>query len=153
MSTIFREKNIKKINSPEELDKYVKTTSPKVWIILTSIIIFLIGVVVWEIFGQIVTKDEIACQVYQNQLNCYIPEEIYNKVTEESYIIVEKTEYKNINYIGPELSQGSVPILKAAGIEDGDWFYVISCPINKNDGYYSGTLIFEKITPISFIFN
>jgi hypothetical protein len=53
---LFREKSIKKIDSPEKLDDYLKVTSPKVWIILISIIVLIIGFVAWAILGVVETS-------------------------------------------------------------------------------------------------
>ena len=57
MSTIFREKNMERINSPEEMNDYIKVASPGVWMVLLAIIFLLIGVVVWGIFGTVGQKD------------------------------------------------------------------------------------------------
>ncbi len=56
---VYREKSIKKIDSPEKLDDYLKVTTPKVWIVLLAIIVLIVGFVVWAIFGVINTSTEI----------------------------------------------------------------------------------------------
>ena len=52
-TTIFRQKSIDRISSPEELHDYIKVSSPSAWVVLTAIIVLLVGVLVWGIFGSI----------------------------------------------------------------------------------------------------
>lgn len=51
--SIFREKSIKKVTSPEELNDYIHVTSPSVWIVLAAIVLLLAGMIVWSIFGKV----------------------------------------------------------------------------------------------------
>ena len=69
---IFREKSIKRISSPEELNDYMKVTTPRVWIILAVIIILLLGIVVWGIFGSVTITDAAGNQQSVNPINYII---------------------------------------------------------------------------------
>lgn len=55
---LFREKNVKRVSSPEELNDYMRVTSPSVWAILISVIIFLAGFTVWGITGTVTIVDD-----------------------------------------------------------------------------------------------
>lgn len=55
---LFREKNIQKVSSPEELNDYMRVTSPSVWVILISVIIILSGFVFWGITGTVTIVDD-----------------------------------------------------------------------------------------------
>ena len=46
-SGIYREKSIQRISSPEQLNDYLKVTKPAVWIVLLSIILILVGFIIW----------------------------------------------------------------------------------------------------------
>ena len=50
---IFRKKSVDKMSSPEQLNDYIKVTSPGIWMVLAAIAIFLAGVCVWGIFGKL----------------------------------------------------------------------------------------------------
>ena len=45
--TIFREKSLDRISSPEQLDDYLKVSTPSLWIVLAAVIAMLVGIVVW----------------------------------------------------------------------------------------------------------
>ena len=57
-NSIFRQKSIDKITSPEKLDDYIKVTKPSVWITLIAIVLLLAGTIVWSIFGEVVIHHE-----------------------------------------------------------------------------------------------
>lgn len=57
MSSIFREKSIKRVSSPEQLDDYLRVTTPSVWLVLLALVILLVGILAWSVFGTVTLKD------------------------------------------------------------------------------------------------
>ena len=51
--SIFREKSMDRISSPEELNDYIRVTTPSVWLVLLALVILLIGILAWSILGRI----------------------------------------------------------------------------------------------------
>ena len=56
--SIFREKNIDKVSGPESLNDYIKVTTPSVWVVLISLVLLLLGIFAWSIFGRIETHGD-----------------------------------------------------------------------------------------------
>ena len=57
--SIFRKKSIDRVSSPEQLNDYIKVTTPSVWLILFATLILIAGTLFWAIFGKIeVNTDE-----------------------------------------------------------------------------------------------
>ena len=52
---IFREKSIARVSSPEELNDYIRVTTPSVWLVLIALVVLLVGMLVWSIFGTVKT--------------------------------------------------------------------------------------------------
>ena len=50
---IFREKSLERIESPEQLNTYIKVINPSIWIILGAIIVLLFGFLVWGFWGDL----------------------------------------------------------------------------------------------------
>ena len=46
--SVFREKSLRRITSPEELEEYLRVTSPTVWMVLAAVILLLVGVLIWS---------------------------------------------------------------------------------------------------------
>ena len=51
--SIFRKKSIERVSSPEQLNDYIRVTTPSVWLILFATIILIAGTLIWGIFGRI----------------------------------------------------------------------------------------------------
>ena len=151
---IFREKSLQRINSPEDLEKYVKTTNPSVWVLLLAIIVFLIGVITWSVLGKIETKATTGCVVEGGKVSCAVSEAQDDNITDKSYIIINDQEVSITDLEGPiDSSEGTYSsyITFAAGIKEGEWFYVAKGKASIPDGKYDATIVFESISPINFI--
>ena len=57
-NSIFRKKSLDRVSGPESLNDYIRVTTPSVWIILLALVILLLGILAWSIFGRIETKDK-----------------------------------------------------------------------------------------------
>lgn len=67
-NSIFREKSIDRISSPEELDDYMKVTSPALWMIFATIILILIAVLVWSVTGRIEENLVVGNQIVTEEI-------------------------------------------------------------------------------------
>lgn len=56
--SIFRKKSLERVTSPEQLNDYIKVTTPSVWIILAATLILIVGTLVWAVFGKIRVNTE-----------------------------------------------------------------------------------------------
>ncbi|MBO4396823.1 MAG: hypothetical protein J5819_10825 [Eubacterium sp.] len=54
---LYRKKSMDRISSPEQLDDYIRVTSPSVWLVLIAMILLLSGTLVWSIFGTVEVAD------------------------------------------------------------------------------------------------
>lgn len=57
-NSIFTRKSVDRINGPEELNDYVRVTTPSVWFILTAVTLLVIGLLGWCIFGTVAVHEE-----------------------------------------------------------------------------------------------
>ncbi len=55
---IFREKSIERISSPEELNDYIRVTTPSVWLVLVALVVLLLGMLAWSVFGTVEAHAE-----------------------------------------------------------------------------------------------
>lgn len=59
---LFREKSLMKVNSPEQLNEYMKVTSTPMWINLIAIIFLLLGICMWAMLDQVETIITVEAQ-------------------------------------------------------------------------------------------
>ena len=51
--SIFRQKSLARISSPEEIDNYMKVTRPSLWLALGVIILLLAALILWSVTARI----------------------------------------------------------------------------------------------------
>ena len=56
--SIFRKKSIERVTSPEQLDDYIKVTTPSVWLMLFATLILILGALFWAIFGKVEVQTD-----------------------------------------------------------------------------------------------
>lgn len=56
--SIFREKSIERVSSPEELNDYIRVTTPSIWLVLAATVLLLLGMLAWSIFGTVEVHNE-----------------------------------------------------------------------------------------------
>ena len=69
---IFRKTSLDRISSPEQLNDYIRVTNPGVWMILCAVILLLLGICVWGVFGQLDTHLMVGTVTEDNQTVCYV---------------------------------------------------------------------------------
>ena len=141
---IFREKSMNRVSSPEQLNDYVKVTSPSVWLVLGAVIILLCGVCVWGIFGTLDSTIR-AAALCEN-----------GKLTFGLTVRVDGTEY-TINEISeipqPVTEDMDAYLLHLGSLTAGEWVYAAQADTDLPDGVYEVTIVTESISPISFVMN
>ena len=58
MSELFREKSLKRVNQPDDLEDYIRVTTPSVWIVLIAVVLILAAILGWMIFGTVDVHEE-----------------------------------------------------------------------------------------------
>lgn len=59
-SGIFRKDAIDRLSSPEQLDKLIKVTSPRYWVVLAAAGILIIFSIIWGITGDVVVRENVS---------------------------------------------------------------------------------------------
>ncbi len=135
---IFRKKSLDKVKSPESLDDYIRVSNPGVWLLLVSVIVLLIGAVVWGAFAHIDSTVPATVHIESGTAVCYIAEENMTSVK-----VGQTVKFENlvavIETIGDKIDTGYVCTL----------FGVSALP----DGFYEGKVVVESRKPLSFILN
>ena len=58
MSELFRSKSLEQVRSPEDLNDYIRVTTPSVWLVLLGATILLLGALAWGVLGTIEVEQE-----------------------------------------------------------------------------------------------
>ena len=87
-NTLFRQKSLERISSPEQLNDYIRVSTPSVWLLLIAIVILLAGVCVWGVFGHMDTALPVAAVSREGIVTAYVREADVQKVKAEAAVFM-----------------------------------------------------------------
>ncbi len=137
-SMIMQDKNkrIKMNQSVEDLNNYIRVTNPGVWLLIVAMLSIMIGILIWSFFGHIERTIDATIYVEKNEIVCYVNEDDSANLTKGMVV-----EYANLKGTIQDKQEN----------QDGVDIYTVSSKNKVKDGYYSGIIIIEEISPISFL--
>lgn len=153
---LFRKASIDRVSSPEQLNDYIRVSNPGVWMILAAVIVLLIGVCVWGIFGRLDTKIATAGTCGNGIFTCYVTEEKAAKINSGMTVNVDGNALTVT-----EISAKPVAVdadmdeylLYLGGFSEGEWLYEVTANAALSDGTYKAEIVTESVSPMSFILN
>lgn len=153
---LFREKNLKRISSPESLNDYVKVSNPGVWVLLVAVIVLLIGFLTWGVFGRIDSSISSFINVNNHKAITYVKEDKIDDLSDDSYVVVNEKKYeiKNVSSYPIQLHTDASDIfLHIADLKNGDWVYTVEFDIEDiGNGTFESKIVTESLKPISLLF-
>ena len=93
-NTLFRQKSLDRISSPEQLNDYIRVSTPSVWMLLLAIVILLLGVCVWGVFGHLDTTLPVAAVAENGVVTAYVKETDAGKVAADAAVRMPPPEAK-----------------------------------------------------------
>lgn len=155
--TIFREKSLEKISSPEQMNDYIRVSSPSVWMVLAAVIVLLAGVCVWGVFGHLDTAVQTGGVCTNGRLTVFVGEEDHDKIRENAVISVDGVEYAVAESTNAPVrvdDQIDPYIVHLAGFAEGDWVYRLCADApGLADGVYTVSVVTERVRPLDFVLN
>ena len=151
-------RKFKKVDSPEQLNQYIRLSNPGVWVILLSITVLLVGVCIWGCFGKIDTKVNAVLISDNYNSYIYVKESDIEKIKEEMQVEIKNSDnnYKIIE-IGESPEKVTNDMDEYArhlgNFQIGEWVYKCRIDGRVKEGAYGADIIVESIAPMTFVFN
>lgn len=156
MSNLFRKKSLDRISSPEQLNDYIRVSTPSVWMLLIAIVILLAGVCVWGVFGRMETTLPVAAVAQGGAVTAYVREEDVQQVEQGAAVSVAGTAGK-VQSIAAEPVKVDVSFTEymrhVGGLQEGEWVYPVTLDADCPDGVHGGQIVIDSVAPMSFVLN
>ena len=161
---IFREKSMEQLSTPEQLTGYLRVTGPGVWIVLAGLAILLAGLLVWGIFGRLVSTVTVPAKVENGKAYCYVLQDDLRlsdknagkKDVDKIRIIIGDVhmEADPKDAVTATLDSSSDPELYSSGyLSAGKNVVILTCNTTLKDGFYNAEVITDELKPISLLFS
>lgn len=154
--SIFREKSLQRVSSPEQLNEYIRVTNPGIWLTLASAVVLLIGFVVWGVVGTLETKVDTVSVSGSGTLTCYVKETDIAQIAQGDTVRVggEECAVEEISAEPVAVDDSfSAYALRVGNLSAGEWVYKVALSGSLPDGVYETSVITDSVSPISFLFN
>lgn len=159
--SIFNQRAAEKLRSPDDLDKYVRITSPSKWAVVAACAALLLGLLAWGVFGAVSTSVVATGTCVDGRAVCFLAAEDAAKVDAGDAANVGGVQMTVAEVAKVPLSRdeahaelGSDYLVSA--LVEGDWAYLVTF-----DGDAAGlaegvpltvSITTERIAPISLLF-
>ena len=171
---IFREKSMEQLSTPEQLTGYLRVTGPGVWIVLAGLAILLAGLLVWGIFGRLVSTVTVPAKVENGKAYCYVLQDdlrLSDKNAGKKNADKQDTGKKDDDKIGiiigdvhmeadpkdavtATLDSSSEPELYSSGyLTAGKNVVILTCDTTLKDGFYNAEVVTDELKPITLLFS
>lgn len=152
---LFRKSSIDRVNSPEQLNEYIRVANPGVWLVLAAIVFLLLGVVIWGVWGTIETTIETGAVVNAGKATCYVTAEDASRLEAGMSVSVDGVA-GSITAVAdtPVQVDGAFSdyLLYLTGFAEGDFCFAVEIQLPAMaDDVYDAVITVDIVNPISFV--
>ncbi|MBQ9002518.1 MAG: hypothetical protein IJ087_11765 [Eggerthellaceae bacterium] len=159
-NSIFNQRAAEKLRSPDDLDKYVRITSPSKWAVVAACALLLVGLLAWGVFGAVSTSVSTTGSCVDGQALCFLSAEDVAKVDigDTANVAGERmtvAEVARVPLSREEAHERVGSDYLVSALVDGDWAYPVYFEGEVGDLDQGVPLTVEitteRIAPISLI--
>ena len=131
---IYRKKSLERLSAPEDLSDYLRVTGPGIWMVLASVILVLVGILVWGALAHLETTITVDAEVVNNEATVYVTGADISAVKEGMTLRAGDSE-------------GRIESLEY----DEYGRCIVKARVYTDDGKYDARIVTESVTPVSFL--
>lgn len=136
-STLFRKESMERIQSPEQLNDYMRVTNPAIWVVLAAVILLLAGVLIWGASARI---DSIATGTAQVEDGMMV-------------LFFDDAEQAKKVKVGMEIMIGdSSAVIGSVGTADNGSVFAVA-QTDLADGSYPARVVYRSTQVLQLLFN
>ena len=131
---LFRQENLKRLSSPDDLNDVLTVVTPSSWAVLVSVLLILAGFFVWSLVGKVEKTIHATAQVSGGVAHFTVK----GRMLESGmHVLVGDTE----------------SFLRDTGrSSNGDYIAAANVP-DMRDGNYEARITLRRVNPIKLLFN
>ena len=130
--TVFRQKTLERISSPEQLTDYLRVTNPGIWAVLAAVILLLAGLFAWSTVGTLETTADATVVVSGSSARVIITGA--GTLEEGMPVRIAGQEYRIVSTDTDEYGRMTGEAM-----------------VDLPDGTYQGEVVVDSTSPIDFL--
>ena len=153
-NSLFRKSSMDRLKSPEELNDYIRVANPSVWLLLGAVILVLLGVGVWGVFGTVESTLQTGVRAEEERVICCVSETDIHRIDEGMMVRMGDREGTVKQVLDTPLQSAGQEsyLFHLSKIAAGSFYYEVeveACGLEA--GIYQGEIVLESISPITFV--
>lgn len=154
---LFETPHSKRVNSPEQLNDYIRTVRPSVWVLIAAVLILLCAALVWSIFGKLDTTVHADGVATGETVVCYLSD--VSGIQPGNTVTLGGLTGQVVSVSAKPLSRSQVEekldvdeyTLYCLNLSQWNYEVQISLPGLEGQEYVSVNIVTESVSPISFV--
>lgn len=168
-ASVFRQKSLDRVSSPEQLNDYIRVSNPSIWMILIAVVALLVGVIAWGATGTLETTIDAPCANQGGAYVCYLTLDQFKQVKEALDRYAQTGEDMRARVNGEDRRVESVSdtpvsydelagslegfVMHRLGAAQGDYLYAVTLSGEADTNVADAQIVTEAVSPLSFILN
>ena len=136
-SSLYRKESMERIQSPEQLNDYLRITNPTIWVVLAAVILLLVGMLVWGACASIDSFAQGTALVENGQMTVLFDDENLARNVRAGMEVV--------------VGDASAAVKSVGRSEDGALF--ARADTTLSDGVYEARVTYRKTQVLKLLFN
>ena len=156
MSNLFRKKSLESISSPEQLNHYIRVSTPSVWLLLAAIVVLLCGVCVWGALGHMDTMLPAVAVSEAGAVTAYVRDADAAKVEPGAKVLIGEAEGSVVSVSGEPVRVDETfteYMRHVGGLKMDEWVYEVALDLPCADGVHAAQIVIDSVSPMSFVLN
>ena len=135
--SLFRKKSVDRISSPEQLNDYLRVTSPAVWVILLAVMLLLAGLLIWSSTAVIESYVDGTAEVKDGVMTMRFTDQNFAKNIEEGMTVTVGDHQCAVATVG----------------RDAGGLIIATARTALSDGFYNVRVSYKYTQALSLLFN
>ena len=134
---LFRKKSVERISSPEQLNDYLRVTSPAVWMILVAVAVLLAGLLIWSSTAVIESYVEGSAEVKDGLMTIRFTDQSFAQNIEEGMTVTAGEHSCTVANVG----------------RDSNGLIIATAQTALSDGFYNVRVSYKYTQVLSLLFD
>lgn len=158
-SSIFNKQAMERLRSPDDLDRYLHSTSPSVWMVLFAVLTLTVGLLAWGVFGSVSSSVATTGASVRGSVYCLLDGDQVAHVHEgdPAYVDGQQAQVARVSQV-PISAVEAKDLLSSDYLVDalmpGEWGYVVEvegAAVQSEGVPVAVSITTGRIAPISLV--
>ena len=149
--SLFREKNLKRAEGPEQLDSYLKVTGFSAWFVVIAAALVVVALFLWLFHAEISEVVKGAGYCRDGVITCYFPQKEIEEISIGDSLDVGGSPCRITNVNSDLYLDYNIPNEVLFLLPEAKWYCTVAAAADLPDGLYAAQFVKDPVALVSFL--